>query len=112
MTAWLGNSLFAFLLMTFVVFGWAAVATGNSLATTWRPAWQVVAYGCLLAATERFLDFALAGGALLSLGGFGASALCLSAIGLLAWRLRRAAMMVAQYPWLYEPAGPLGWREK
>ena len=108
----LGNMLGIFLLLTFVVFGWAAFATGNGIASRWQsPVWVAV-YCTLLAAAERFVDYALAGGDMLSPGGFFASALILVAIGLVAWRLTQARMMIRQYPWLYEPAGPFGWREK
>jgi hypothetical protein len=112
MEAILGNTLGTFLLLTFVVFGWTAFATGNGVASRWQPARQVVFYCCLLAAAERFIDYALADGELLSIGGFLASAAALSAIGLFAWRITRARMMVTQYPWLYEPVGLFAWREK
>ncbi len=108
----LGNSLGMFLALTFVAFGWTAIATGNGVAWRWQSAWQVVAYCGLLAAAERFIDHALAGGELLSLGGFVVSFVILTAIGLAAWRLVQARLMVMQYPWLYEPDGPFGWREK
>lgn len=108
----LGNTLGIFLLLTFVVFGWTAFATGNGLAVRWQPAMLVVIYCCLLAAAERFIDHALAGGELLSPGGFLLSAAILSVIGLFAWRVTHARMMVRQYPWLYEPDGLFGWRQK
>jgi branched-chain amino acid transport system ATP-binding protein len=108
----LGNSLATFLLLTFVVFGWTAFATGNGVAVRWQSARRVVAYCCLLAAAERFIDHALADGELLSIGGFLLSAVALSLIGLFAWRVTHARMMVTQYPWLYEPAGLFGWRQK
>ncbi|HJQ59706.1 MAG TPA: hypothetical protein VJ890_22550 [Vineibacter sp.] len=108
----LGNSLAIFLLLTFVMFGWAAVATGNGVAARWQP-WQVVVvYCCLLAAAERFVDHALAGGDLLSVGGFAASAAILCTLGLTAWRATHARMMVRQYPWLFEASGVFGWRQK
>ena len=108
----LGNTPGTFLLLTFVVFGWAAFATGNGIASRWQSPWWVVIYCTLLAAAERFIDYALSEGDLLSIGGFLVSALILIAIGLVAWRLTHARMMVTQYPWLYEPAGLFGWREK
>ena len=30
----------------------------------------------------------------------------------LAWRIRQVRRMVGQYPWLFEKAGPLNWRER
>jgi branched-chain amino acid transport system ATP-binding protein len=108
----LGNSLGIFLLLTVVVFGWTAVATGNAVAARWQSAGRVVVYCCLLAAAERFIDHALAEGRLFAIGGFALSAAILSAFGLFAWRATHARMMVRQYPWLYEPAGLFGWRQK
>jgi hypothetical protein len=37
--------------------------------------------------------------------------LCL-AFGLLGFQTARARRMVAQYPWINEPDGPLRWRRK
>jgi branched-chain amino acid transport system ATP-binding protein len=108
----LGNSLGVFLLLTFVVFGWTGFATGNAVAARWQSATRVVVYCCLLAAAERFIDHALADGELFAVGGFVLSAAILSAVGLFAWRATHARMMVTQYPWLYEPAGLFGWRQK
>lgn len=101
-----------FALMTVVIFGGAAYMTGQVVSATWRPVWQVVAYGLLLTCADRFLVFGLFQGELLSLAGFGIDAVVLVAIGLLAYRLTRARKMVAQYPWLYESAGPFGWRRR
>ena len=35
----------------------------------------------------------------------------LIAIALVAFQFKRAKKMVSQYPWLYEPVGPFGWRK-
>ncbi len=104
--------MIAFLVMTVVLFGGAAAMMGQALARNWRPAWQLALYGALLAAADRFLLYALFGAGLLSPGGYAAAAAILIAAAGASYRLTQAARMVAQYPWLYERAGPFGWRER
>ena len=108
----LGTTLPVFLVVTGLVIGFAAYMTGQAIANTWRPAWQILVYSLLLALVARFLIFALFDGVLLSLTGYLASAALLLAICLFAYRLTRARKMVYQYPWLYERAGLFGWRER
>ena len=108
----IGNSLPVFIGMTVIIMGFAAYMTGQAMANTWRPLWQIVFYCFLLSFADRFLIFALFDGELSSLGGFVVDALVLIAIGLLAYRLTLARRMVTQYPWIYERAGLFGWREK
>jgi hypothetical protein len=112
MEALLGNSLGVFLGVTLCLMGFAAFMTGQAMAVTWKPAWHAAGYACLLGFADRFLAFALFGGELLSLSAYLIDTAALVAIALLAFRLGRARKMVEQYPWLYERAGPLGWREK
>jgi branched-chain amino acid transport system ATP-binding protein len=112
MSAVLGNSLPVFIGMTVILFGGAAFMTGQALAGTWRPLWHAVPYALLLAAGDRFLSFALFEGELLSLPGFVIDAIVLFGLALLAYRLRRAHLMVQQYPWLYERSGLFTWSEK
>jgi hypothetical protein len=100
------------LVFTLGIMGGAAWLAGQALAQNWKPAWQMAAYGLLLAAADRFLVFALFGGALLSLPGFIFDAALIEACGLVGWRMTQAARMVAQYPWLYERAGPFAWRSR
>lgn len=107
-----GAPVTGFLIVLWTIHVGLGFLVGQGVASTWRPAWQTPLYCSLLAAAERFLNFALASGDLLSIPGFLAAAVILSAVGLLAWRMTRASMMVAQYPWLYERAGPFGWRAK
>ena len=102
----------AFLVVTVVLFGAAAAMTGQALARNWRPLWQIPLYALLLAAADRFLLFALFGAELLSPGGYVAAAAILLAAAGASYRVTQARRMVAQYPWLYERAGPLGWRER
>ena len=112
MEEWLGTSFAVFFTVTVVVMGFAAYMTGQALAATWKPAWQVVVYGILLGLGSRFLIFSLFDGKLLSSSGYLTDCAVLVAIGLFAYRLTRARKMVSQYPWVYERAGLLGWRER
>ncbi len=109
---WFGNALVPILLFNLALVGPASFATGHGVALTWRPWWQIVLYTGLLSATLRFLDYALAAGELLSVGGFFLGWLIQLAIAAFAWRLTRARQFVRQYPWLYRRKGLLGWEER
>jgi len=108
----LGTTPGVFITVTVVVIGFAAFMTGQALAATWKPAWQTVLYCLLLALGARFLIFSLFDGTLLSLSGYLIDAAVLVVIGLFAFRLTQARRMTSQYPWIYERAGLLGWRER
>jgi hypothetical protein len=117
---------FPVLALTFILFGGAACLMGNAIAETWRPWWQNVTYGALLAVGDQFLGFGLFGGpffvdSLVSSNAqpFGFAFLVylfdvvvISAFALFSYRLTKARKMVTQYPWLYERAGLLNWRAK
>jgi hypothetical protein len=107
----LGGDAGPFLGMT-LLFGRAALLTGRAMAETWRPPWQVVPAALALAAADRFLLFALFEAKLWSLGGFAAASVLLLAAIAASYYGARARKMVRQYPWLYEPNGPFGWRPK
>jgi hypothetical protein len=105
-----GGSIGDFIGVTLVLFGGAAFMTGQALAGTWRPVWQMVPYGLLLGAADRFFTWGLFGGSLLSPSGFILDAAIIIASGCIAYRLTLAHKMTTQYPWLYERAGLFGWR--
>jgi hypothetical protein len=114
------------LALTIVLFGGGAFMMGQAIAEIWRPWWQILPYGALLALGNEFLGFALFGGpfivdSLVSKNSQPLSAATLVylfdagviiTIALIAYRLTLARKMAAQYPWLYERAGLFGWREK
>ncbi|MEQ8652255.1 MAG: hypothetical protein RIC87_07305 [Kiloniellales bacterium] len=112
MASILGDNPLIFIGLTCVVFGGAAFMMGQAIARTWRPYWQIFPYGLGLTLFNRFLVFALFDGDGLSIAGFLVDALVICLLALLAYRMTQAHKMVAQYPWLYERAGLLGWREK
>lgn len=112
MEALLGTTLDVWIGVTLVLTGGASFMTGQAIARTWRPVWQVVAYGLLLAIVSRFFIYALFDGYMLLAVGYLIDAAVIIAIGLLAFRLNRVQQMVTQYPWLYERSGPLTYRTK
>ena len=106
------DSLGVFLLVTVVLGGGAAALAGRAVALTWRPWWQVVVYMLMLGAAVRFIHFALFGGTLLSIHYYAVDTLVCLAFGFAGFQAARARRMVAQYPWINEPDGPLRWRRK
>lgn len=107
-----GTSPFVSLGVTLVLGGGCALMTGRALALNWRPDWQLIAYGLLLAIADRFLIFALFDGELLSGTAYLVDALALILVAALAFQATRARQMVRQYPWAYRRAGPLSWRAR
>jgi len=106
------NALWIFVVVSIVLGGGAAALAGRAIAKTWRPLWQVVAYGFILGAGVRFIHFSVFSGTLLSLHYYLVDSAVCVAFGLLGFRAARTAQMVAQYNWLIEPAGFLRWRRK
>ena len=108
----LGNTWPVFIGITILLMGFASFMTGQAVANTWRPLWQIVPYSLLLGLADRFLSWSLFEGELFLLSGYIADSLVLMGIGALAYRLTLAHKMVTQYPWVYERTGPFTWREK
>ena len=98
--------------ITVVLMGGCAFMTGQAVAATWRPLRQGVLYALLLGCGDRFLVFALFQGDLFLPTGYIIDTAWLVAVLLFAFRVTRARQMPSQYPWLYERAGLLSWREK
>lgn len=112
MESLLGTSVPVFVGVTCVIIGFAAYMTGQAMANTWRPVWQLFVYGALLGLASRFLIFSLFDGELLSVTGYVIDSVVLIAITWFAFRLTHARKMVNQYPWLYERAGLFGWKSR
>jgi hypothetical protein len=106
------RSFGVFILVTIILGGGAAMLAGRAIAATWRPWWQVVAYGFILAGAVRFIHFSLYDGTLLSLHYYLVDTFFCVAFGFLGFRAARATRMVSQYRWLNEPAGLMRWRRK
>ncbi len=107
----MGTTLPVFLGLTVGLCGAAAWMMGQALGQNWRPRWQLLPYSVLLAGGDRFLDYALFRGGLLSPGGYLLALLLLWVISVGSYSIAEARSMVRQYPWLYERAGPFGWRK-
>ena len=105
----LGTTWGVFIGLTVVLFGGAALMTGQALANTWQEWWKAVPYCLLLTCGDRFLVYGLFDGELLLVSGFVVDFLVLLAICTLAFRITRARKMVTQYPWLYRRRGLFGW---
>ncbi|MDP6515330.1 MAG: hypothetical protein QF926_01735 [Alphaproteobacteria bacterium] len=107
-----GSTFGVFLGLTVALTGGAAVMTGQALARTWRPVWQLV-FACLgLGLADRFFVYALFDGPLLSLTGYGFDTVVITLMSLAAYRFARTAKLVQQYPWLYERASPWSARRR
>lgn len=112
MEALIGTTIPVFIGITVIVMGFAAFMTGQGVASTWRPVWNILPYCLLLGLADRFLTFSLFDGSLLSITGYLIDTATLFLICWFAYRTTLARNMVTQYPWLYESHGPFGWREK
>jgi len=106
------NGLWIFLLLTGLAGGVAARVTGASIASTWRPPWQIFGAAFLLACAVRFLHYALFAEPLLSLRNFLIDYAVVLLAAALGYRRMRTRQMVEQYPWAYEAVGLLWWRAK
>lgn len=108
----LGESLPVFFGLTVILVGGCAFLMGQAIAGTWRSYWQILPYSFLLAATNRFLAFALFQQELLAVVPYLMSVLVVWALASFGFRLTQVDLLTHQYPWLYERAGLLGWRER
>jgi hypothetical protein len=103
--------IFTFIVITLIMGGAGAWATGRAIAGTWRPFAMVALYMIGLAAAIRFLHYALYGEELLSIPFFIVAYVWTLIVGLLGYRYMRAGQMAMQYSWAYERAG-FNWRPK
>jgi hypothetical protein len=103
------NGFWIFLLVTVLMGGSAARATGSAIASTWR---QVLLAALLLTFAVRFFHYALFYEPLLSLKNFIVDYIVVSAACAFGFWMTRVRQMVEQYPWAYERAGLFGWRRR
>lgn len=104
------ESVFQIIFVTVVIGCGCAWMTGRAIARTWRSAWVAVAAMLGLGLVVRFFHFALFDEHLVAPATYAFETAWLIVTALLAWRFTRTQQMVRQYYWLYEPAGPLGWK--
>ena len=112
MGIFLGEDPLVLLIMVGIFGGAAAWMSGRAVAENWRPVWQSIASGFLLALATRFLTYGLFDGELLSLVGYLRDGILLAGMAIIAWRMRLAAKMADQYPWLYQLSGPFSWKDR
>lgn len=106
------TSLSDFLLVSLVLGGAAAWRTGEAVARGWGSYAHLVIYGALLTAAVRFCHFALFEDNLFSLQNFVVEFVLLMSIATLGYRSVRRRQMTVQYGWLFEPDGPMAWRQR
>jgi hypothetical protein len=94
------NGHWYFLLVTVVMGGLAAYATGSAIAATWRPRWQIVVYGVLIAAAARFIHYALFEEPFVAPRSFMVDLVVLIAAAAVGFRITRQRQMIEQYDWL------------
>jgi hypothetical protein len=107
-----GNGIWVFLLVTCVLGGAGAYLSGRAIAQTWRPYWHLPIYMVGLAFAVRFIHHALFAGPILSLPSLAIDYLVTVAAAFAGYRIVRAGQMASQYGWLFERAGPIGWRRR
>jgi hypothetical protein len=104
MPAWLydagPNGDWVFLLVTVVMGGAAAYATGSAIAATWRPRWQLIAYALLTAGAVRFIHYALFREPFLAPRSYVVDLVVLIAAAVLGFQATRRRQMREQYGWL------------
>jgi hypothetical protein len=103
-------SVYIFVLVTLVMGGAAGFSTGKAIAQTWRPGWHLLASALVLGVFVRFIHYGLFGASFLTPQYY----LIDTALVLLAtfagFRLTRVKQMITRYRWLYQAAGPFGWK--
>jgi len=106
------NGWGTFVLVTILMGGLAAYASGKAIAQTWRPYWHVPVYMIAVAGAVRFCHFALFEEPLLSLPSYLVDFAVALAAASAGYRLVRARQMAVQYAWLFRRRGLFGWRSQ
>jgi hypothetical protein len=107
-----GNGVWVFVLVTCLLGGAASYLSGRAIAQTWRAYWHIPLYMLGIAAAVRFIHHALFGGPLLSAPSLAVDYLAMVVAASIGYRIVRAGQMGSQYGWLFERAGPFGWRPR
>jgi len=94
------NGDWVFLLVTVIMGGMAAYATGGAIASTWRPRWQLVVYGFLIAGAVRFIHHALFDEPFIAPRSYVVDLVVLVVAAAFGFRLTRSRQMREQYDWL------------
>lgn len=89
-----------FLVVTLLLGGAAAFASGRAIAETWRPLWQVPVYMVPLTAGVRFVQFAVFKSPLFTTGRALTDLAVVTAFAAGGFYLTRCEQMARQYGWL------------
>jgi hypothetical protein len=106
------NGIWVFLLVTCLLGGAGAYLSGRAIAQTWRPYWHIPFYMLGFAVGVRFVHHALFAGPMLSAPSLLVDYLVTVVAASAGYRIVRAGQMGSQYGWLFERAGPFGWRDR
>lgn len=106
------SGLLVFIVVTVMLAGAAAQATGRAVASQWKPLWQLVFYIGLLTLACRFLHYALFAQPFLDPRNVAIDFIVLLVIAIIGFRIARTRQMTQQYPWMYEARGPLTWAKR
>ena len=98
------HDIWVFVALTLVLGGAAAKVTGQAIAETWKPYWQLIWYTLLLTAAVRFFLYSLFEEPLLSPVGFAASFVVLMGLAAFGHYRARSRQMREQYGWRQSPA--------
>jgi predicted MFS family arabinose efflux permease len=104
-------SFWPFVILTLGLGGWTARTAGRSLANSWRPIALLPIIVLPLAASIRFLHFALYGASLFSGRYFLSDYAFVLVFALWGYLTRHSELMKGLYPWAFKRYGPIGWRE-
>ncbi len=89
-----------FLIVTVLLGGLAAFATGRALAQTWRPLWLMPLATALLTCAVRFIHYAVFAEVLLSAQNFAVDMTVVTVAALVGYMRTRRQQMARQYPWI------------
>ena len=106
------NGIWVFILVTLLIGGAAAWATGRALAIGWESILKLALYMALMTFAVRFMHYALFDQPFLNPLNVVIDYVVLLAIAAFGFRHQRTNQMSNQYPWLFARAGPLTWRTK
>lgn len=114
------KSFWVFFILTVLIGGGAAWATGRALALKWRPFHEAIVYAALLGFADRFLHWGLFldqpldvyKGTITSLHYYLVDTAVLMIVCTLAYRMTQARCMTTQYRWMYERTGLFTWKQK
>lgn len=108
----IGSSPGDFIFVTIVLAGAGAYLTGQTQAESWHGWRHLIPFVLLLVFASRFLHYALFDGVFLAPVGAVIDLVWVSLLMAFGYATTRASKMVRQYPWMYERAGPFGWRDR